>query len=739
MLADNRYVDLDFSPLENGTHILEAHLGAGKTTSTKSISHKKVLYITFRNGLISQYQEKGLISDMVAHAFKGEYLKPHEMKDQNSLAINYCSLKKLTQSNRIIWDYVIIDEPFGVWKDATLYKPDSDNWAEFKHILRTTPKVIFMGGDFPDFLIESIKKIASSRTKKLGRKVQTHKYHYPIDKDKDVLFVYGRQGIDDKNVIIKKQMDLMQEKKDFLKEEEEEEDDFFIIDSNDEYDIADELNERSKRKERNRITQNKGVLITTEVGNGVKRIAERWKNLYPDLNIQHYYSENAKDFSEDFKINLSNPDHYSDIDMLIVSPSLSTGFDINNEFDLIVGDYVDNRGMPLTPEEIYQATHRERNPKLTVIQLRLGLPPDKEPTIPEWPTTTDFKAIDKWKRACEELSFPIQKWNVTTRANDGTVAIKNEYKELYEEAIGVVKHIRSKRLNRTEELWKMYKKSGANVGDWKDVYKEMKEEERKQFDYSGIEEWKRTHLNERLTGKRGHTKESKIQLGNAIQDLGLNPHTEVLTEEQCYRYDLGNYLFNFQRRKELDDSTQSDESDSEGINLVKRITRLMIMMNKITEERYLNAQMIFYSKEDLEYLKNNRERLEALLNSYMNQSIPAFSTPKDAKILSWLEEILRKHFYLVEIKSGKPTGDLEKKAKAEVGIRNFDRWKKEYSANNDVKGYLKIYDYLFIGLTDKSLNWNDLGRNTKNYLKTFPHLIIKDNSGEYHELEKLHC
>ena len=36
------------------------------------------------------------------------------------------------------------------------------------------------------------------------------------------------------------------------------------------------------------------------------------------------------------------------------------------------------------------------------------------------------------------------------------------------------------------------------------------------------------------------------------------------------------------------------------------------------------------------------------------------------------------------------------------------------------------------------------GRRLQNFvrdkiLKTFPHLKIKDNSGEYHELEKLHC
>lgn len=122
----------------------------------------------------------------------------------------------------------------------------------------------------------------------------------------------------------------------------------------------------------------------------------------------------------------------------------------------------------------------------------------------------------------------------------------------------------------------------------------------------------------------------------------------------------------------------------------------------------------------------------------MNQSIPLLSTPNDAKVLSWLEEILRKHFYLVEIKSGGVRTGLEAKAKKEVGVSKLQKWKKEYTANNDVKGYLKIYDYLFIGLMDKSLQWSDLGKDTKAFLKSYPHLTIRENKKDYQKLENLH-
>ena len=734
MTINSRYVDIDFSLLENGTYILDAHLGAGKTTSTKSLRYEDFIYITFRNSLIDQYASKKFIADMVAHRnSQKEYLRPHQLRNLSQLAINYSSLKKLSQEERTEHRVAIIDEPFGIWKDSTTYKPDPDNEAEFKHILRTTPIVIYMGGDFPEFLTKEIKEIASSRTKELGQSVETFKYHYPTDKGINVDFVYGKQGIDDKNMLIKMQMDLMQKKKELEKESEDKEDDFIIIDSSNEDSIADELNRRSDEREKNRITNNKGVLITTEMGVGVKAIAKRWQDLYPDLNILHYYSENANNFPEEFKTNLSDPEHYSDIDMLITSPSLSTGFDINNEFDLIIGDYVSNQGMPLHPREIFQALHRERNPKHIVIQLRLGFPPDTNPTIPPWPTKTDFKTINKWKESCKELGFPIDNWNATKRATDGSIVIKNEYREIYERAVEVVKDNVISRQIRAIELWKMFKKSGATVRNWQDFLKEISEEQAKVFDYSNVPNFELTHLNERLTGELQHTKKSLIILNNAIRCLDLPKGTEVLTEEQCKIFDFGNYEQNFHRRYDL---TQSDEPHSQGISLVKRILNITTMINKITEESYLSPEMLFRSK-DLDWIKENRDRLEKIINSYMNQSIPLLSRADDPKTLEWLEEILRKHFYLVEIKSGGVKTGLEAKAKKEVGSKLL-KWKKEYKAKNNVEGYLKIYDYLFIGLTDKTLQWSDLGKDTKAYLKSFPHLTIRENKEDYHKLENLH-
>ena len=724
MIINKRYVDLNINDLSDGTYILDAHLGSGKSTLLKQLKGKKVLYITHRNQLLFQIQKRFCwITTHITN--NNSYKLPFQLKDIEALAINYSSLKKLSLEDRIIWDYIIIDEAFGIWVDSTTYRPDRRNEAEFKHLLKTTKKVIYMGGDFPDFLKNEIKEIASNRDSSMNTSVEEITYRYKTDNGIPCDFVYGEDGTKHRNMFINRQMNLRQKRRELLAKE----DSFFIIEG------EETEEDYYKRIEEEEIKNTKGVLITTEYAGGVKSIYEMWQDAYPDLRIEYIYAENVKDFPDydELIAGLSDPEHYSDIDMLIVSPTWSVGINIVNEFELIVGDYVRNKGMPLHPRDIFQSMHRERNPKHYVIQLRAGVPPERYETLPDWTNRKDLKTV---REACESLGFPISKYEI--RGEDGTITLDNNMMSLYMRAIEVIRDNVFSRTNRTLFLWQMFKSSGAVVRDWDEEYKKLNDFEAKQYDYTNLPRHQLSKLKERLTGKEPHNKVSRNELGKAIKLLDLPQETEQLTEEQFYRYDYGNILLNYGRRKELEDSTQSDESDSIGISLVKRITRLMIMINKITEEKYLSTEMIFYSKNDLNYIKKNKDRYEALLKTYMNQPIPNFSTPENPKILDWLEEILRKHFYLVEIKSGGCRKNYEAKAIKEVGKRRFDTWKKEYKANNNVEGYLKIYDYLFIGLTDKSLKWNELGKDTKAYLKSFPHLIIKDNTEDFQRFNTPH-
>jgi hypothetical protein len=90
----------------------------------------------------------------------------------------------------------------------------------------------------------------------------------------------------------------------------------------------------------------------------------------------------------------------------------------------------------------------------------------------------------------------------------------------------------------------------------------------------------------------------------------------------------------------------------------------------------------------------------------------------------WLQNILKRFNYHVELNRNGCKADL--KIAQKEHNPDFNKWKILYRARNEVGGYLKYYDYLWDGLNNGSLNYSKLGPNTKKYIRSFPHLIIKE-------------
>ena len=61
---------------------------------------------------------------------------------------------------------------------------------------------------------------------------------------------------------------------------------------------------------------------------------------------------------------------------------------------------------------------------------------------------------------------------------------------------------------------------------------------------------------------------------------------------------------------------------------------------------------------------------------------------------------------------------------------DFQKWKKAYRQELNIEGYLRYEDY-FIGLRDKTLQWRKLGKETKKFLQTFPHLRLTHYKEEF--------
>ena len=70
-----------------------------------------------------------------------------------------------------------------------------------------------MGGDFPDFLKDEIKDIASNRDSSINTSVEEITYRYKTDNGIPCDFVYGEDGTKHRNMFINRQMNLRQKRK----------------------------------------------------------------------------------------------------------------------------------------------------------------------------------------------------------------------------------------------------------------------------------------------------------------------------------------------------------------------------------------------------------------------------------------------------------------------------------------------------------------------------------------------
>ena len=114
----------------------------------------------------------------------------------------------------------------------------------------------------------------------------------------------------------------------------------------------------------------------------------------------------------------------------------------------------------------------------------------------------------------------------------------------------------------------------------------------------------------------------------------------------------------------------------------------------------------------------------------MTLDIPAMTVKeKDTELLLWIEEILRKYYFKVSYSNGGCKADYKKAMKEHNA--DFQKWKKAYRQELNIEGYLRYEDYLFIGLRDKTLQWRKLGKETKKFLQTFPHLRLTHYKEEF--------
>ena len=729
MNKESKYIDVHWQGYKKELIFLEASLGTGKTTQIEKIYYQldkpKILYITSSTQLAEQTAKR--------FPFMYSYLDTDgttRKQDINlrlkCLAINYHSLHKLSRDYHYEYDVLIIDEPSALYSSTCTNKLQTPNYRnnnELEYRIRTTPMVVFMGGEIPKYIEDEIKIIAENRPKDLSNKITKIEHKYPIDRNIRVEFVYNQR---DRNALIGLQMAKREKRRQYLLKETENEqqkdDDFFLIEED--WSTADEINKLADQRERNRIVEPKGVLITTEYGEATGNLRETWQNEYPELKIIDINAKNVADYQEILH-SLSEKDTYTDIDMLILSPTWSTGINIENEFDLIVGDYARNTNIPLTEEEIYQALHRERNPQHIIIQ------------ISSRDMGSEFNAFSRAKEEAKDIYELIEQQQneyisktYLTRQSDGAVRPDIADIKLYERALNVNYQNLLGRTLRLNQVWKRFKENGADIKNWELIKEHYNKEQLDEYQEAYLRNPKyiRDMNEQRLLGLEKHNDSSRLLLERICKQLNIQ-ETESLTKEQYEKWDFGKIDENKKRNWELDNSPKLDKLALKRANLVNQIIGMFTMINTITNEKILTSEMII-DTDIYREIKENKDQYKQLLESFMTLDIPAMTVKeKDTELLLWIEEILRKYYFKVSYSNGGCKADYKKAMKEHNA--DFQKWKKAYRQELNIEGYLRYEDYLFIGLRDKTLQWRKLGKETKKFLQTFPHLRLTHYKEEF--------
>ena len=709
LVKTNRWVEEDFSLCLNGIYIIQAGQGSGKTEAIKTIpAGKKVLLIGSRNQLGIQTKARCPKQIKTTHLKSTKSVKSRgELALLENLFINYSSLRKLSNHRSIEYDYLIIDEPILLWSHSTEYKPSNKNEKEFLYRINSTPIVIFMGADMPDYMLEEINGFVETRKKYYPHlqqdDLQHIKYQYPYLKDKEFVFVHSA---DERDTYIEYQLKKRIENKGggYVPVE------------------IDQSNWQLTDEERGVVwNEERGILIATEYGAAVKNIKAKWdkwyQTNYPHIepNIVAVYSKNT-DIYDSYLETLSNPKINTGIDMLIISTVWGVGIDIRNEFALTVGDFCRNKEMPLTWREHKHLLLRDRDVSLHIIQDRNSNPHDRYGIM--------FKTAIKNE---EDLSQYFEEFGVRTEElyirNSITGAVEAEDRSIINRLIRHTVGTFWDRYERSSQLIKALKAGGGTV----EVSRKIEISETLQPQAKATE-------NEKILSVKAYTEEeahnpldfrddARRKRYLIERDIGKSD----ITQRDIDWWDYGDWDKNQNNRRYLDKrwwakpkyEALEDRRDElhRAIYTIRRAIQFIEGLGMITSEQ-LNANPVW--KE----LKNNKDRFNTIIKEMAWYGCDIKTDTMTAGI-KWLGEILKRYNYHTQYKEGGVIAGLEQTARQEHNP-DFKRWKKEYRANNTVSGYLKYKHYLWNGLNDGTLNYSQLGEETQKYIKTFPHLLIEE-------------
>ena len=704
-----KYIPLKYDELPNGIHIVQSHQGSGKTKRINDLSGQTALLVGARNELGKQTLAR--CSDVIhtSHLADDKHTKTsEEIRGETNLFICYPSLYKLG-GKWIDFDNLLIDEPVLVWDMSVNFLPKAANNAEFLARLIHTPRVILMGADIPPYILEELKEIAAQRPDDLGTEITHHHYTYPFLEDVEVVFCDEKKEM---NTLIREQMKARMDYKKSLTDEL--------------WNLDNHIN---------------GVVIATEVNEGSKTIKADWLEEFPEAKIVVITSTTASDFDERLTAELSRVGN-TEIDMLIYSPTWALGINILKKFDLTVGNFKGNPHKPLTYYEQLQALTRERYPKKIVVLDDYRHPIEKYKNIfsggltPYQQLTKLITYNARFRQG--KIEYKAEDYFFRNPTTKNMEALNQ--RELIR-TINIFKDKMKSRIMRKQQLCMELEKYGANVIQYphdKKITQKIEavkeEEELKILDPKCLiytDEEMKDPLND-SENRREKTRITKL--------LG-----RCKTWKDLAQYDGSKVKDNEYRRYRLDKNTyNSPQTSLLGraptllFELVKQVKELAI---KVMEDKMILTNEQFIVSDLYKKLSgSNKNRYNTLLDGRGWKLFESYS--HNPNPIEFLEQLLRKWNYYSRLQlnpsydysrfnTTKRKGDRRdlKRVAAAEHQTEFRKWKTTngtlFKTENNIKN-LTYKDYLWFGLNAGLFNFDELGTDTQDYIKTFPHLLIEE-------------
>ena len=447
------------------------------------------------------------------------------------------------------------------------------------------------------------------------------------------------------------------------------------------------------------------VFIACEVGEKTEELQAELTEEYPELNIMALWSGNSKDYKNELKS--LREEGQSKWDLIIASPSWCYGIDIQRHFTSTYFDGTMNPTLPLRTAELYQFCGRARTSKKIHICTRYKK--SKKELLFHYRNINFSRTStnEELRIAYDKLGLFGDDWLPDNKPANRQLLLRKMYlrkEKFYSDTF------------RAKETKHLFINAGDEVSDWDDYLASLTREEEAHI--KSLIKKRKDLIPEMVSGEIKND-ESEAILFEVQKALGRKP---PFNETDLIEYDSGWVIENKHRRRTLDDPEgyllSSEEKELNA--LIHRIKKLWtgVMNNKhlITGEQ-LRRSAIWNE------LYCSKERWNTLFESY--QWDISISNETDLSPLLWLEFVLRKFHYLVEINRNGVKANYQL-AKKEHNAE-FTKWKKT-NPQTEGRTRLRYEDWLWEGLNEGFIEYSKLKSETRKYVQSFPHLVIKEYS-----------